>query len=61
MAFIKSPKIFSTIAIDPRSYLDMYPEYVVSNEEKQLFIKDKRSVLIGRKIADEHKLKPGIL
>ena len=56
----KEPKnFFPQFAIDPRSYLDMYPEYVVSNEEKQLFIKDKRSVLIGRKIADEHKLKPG--
>jgi len=56
----KEPKnFFPQFAIDPRSYLDMYPEYVVPNEEKQLFIKDKRSVLIGRKIADEHKLKPG--
>ena len=46
----KEPKnFFPQFAIDPRSYLDMYPEYVVSNEEKQLFIKDKRSVLIGRK------------
>ncbi|MEL0325882.1 MAG: FtsX-like permease family protein, partial [Burkholderiaceae bacterium] len=50
---------FPQFAIDPKSYLEMYPEYVVSNQEKQLFIKDKRSVLIGRKIADEHKLKPG--
>ena len=61
MAFIKSQKFFPQFAIDPRSYLDMYPEYVVSNEEKQLFIKDKRSVLIGRKIADEHKPNQEIL
>ena len=58
----KEPKhFFPQFAIDPASYLDIYPEYLVSNEHKQFFLKEKRSVLIGRKIADEHNLEPGDL
>ncbi len=56
----KEPKnFFPQFAIDPESYLALYPEYLVTNEEKNNFLKDKRSTLIGRNIAKEHNLSVG--
>lgn len=58
----KEPKnFFPQFAVDPKSYLSIYPEYLITNQQKDLFLRDKRSTLIGRKIADEHNLKEGDL
>ena len=58
----KEPKnFFPQFAIDPKTYLEIYPEYIVKEEQKQDFLRDKRSTLIGRKIAEEHNIKPGDL
>lgn len=53
----KEPRnFFPQFAVDPPSYLAAYPEYVVSDEARDRFFKDRRSVLIGRKIATTHGL-----
>ena len=58
----KEPKnFFPQFAIDPKSYLRIYPEYIVSDDQKENFFNDRRSTLIGRKIAEEHGLKVGDL
>ena len=58
----KEPKnFFPQFAVDPESYLTIYPEYLVADVQKESFFRDKRSTLIGRKIADEHNLKVGDL
>jgi len=54
----KEPKnFFPQFAVDPKSYLSIYPEYLVSNVQKESFYNDRRSTIIGRKIAVEHNLK----
>ena len=56
----KEPRnFFPQFAVDPPSYLAAYPEYVVSDEARDRFFKDRRSVLIGRKIATTHGLAVG--
>ena len=56
----KEPKnFFPQFAVDPESYLRIYPEYLVTEEERTTFLRDRRSALIGRKIAETHNLKPG--
>ena len=56
----KEPKnFFPQFAVDPESYLRIYPEYMISDEERTTFLRDRRSALIGRKIAETHNLKPG--
>jgi putative ABC transport system permease protein len=58
----KEPKnFFPQFAIDPKTYLSIYPEYFIPEQQKEFFFRDKRSTLIGRKIAEEHDLKPGDL
>ncbi len=58
----KKPKnFFPQFAVDPKSYLSIYPEYLVPKKQKESFFRDKRSTLIGRKIAEEHNLNLGDL
>ncbi len=58
----KEPKnFFPQFAVDPKSFLNLYPEYIVKPKQKEAFFQDKRSTLIGRKIAEEHNLYPGDL
>jgi putative ABC transport system permease protein len=56
----KEPKnFFPQFAIEPESYLNAYPEYILSEQERNNFIKDRRATVIGRKIANTHGLSVG--
>src|SRR5690348_3659941 len=41
-------KFFGQFAVDPKSYLDMYPEISVPEDQKQAFIQERTAALIGR-------------
>lgn len=65
----KDPKnFFAQFAIDPESYLRMYPEIVVSADEKRAFLEDRTGCLVGQglvkrfgwKIGDRIVLQVGI-
>jgi putative ABC transport system permease protein len=65
----KDPKnFFGQFAIDPESYLRMYPEVIVSPEEKKAFLEDRTGCLVGDGLAkrfdwhigDRIVLQPGI-
>jgi putative ABC transport system permease protein len=45
-------RFFAQFAIDPESYLAMYPEISVPEEQRQAFIKERSSALIGRRLLD---------
>jgi len=56
----KEPKnFFPQFAVDPESYLELYPEYVLTEVERDAFIKDRRAAIVGRKIADTYGFKVG--
>ena len=56
----KEPKnFFPQFAIHPESYLNAYPEYLLTETERTNFLKDRRAVVIGRKIANSYGLKVG--
>lgn len=56
----KEPKnFFPQFAVDPESYLALYPEYVLSDAERDAFMKDRRGAIVGRKIADTYGFKVG--
>jgi putative ABC transport system permease protein len=50
---------FATFAIDPKSYLDMYPEMVVSEDQKQAFLQDRAGALVGPKLMSQFGWKVG--
>jgi putative ABC transport system permease protein len=56
----KDPKnFFPQFAIDAASYLDMYPEIVVSDEVRRAFLRDRRGAIVGRTLANRYGFKPG--
>jgi putative ABC transport system permease protein len=45
-------RFFAQFAIDPTSYLSMYPEISVQEDQKQAFIRERSSAMIGRRLLD---------
>jgi len=50
---------FGQFAIDPESYLAMYPEVVMPAEQKEAFIRERTAALIGRRLAERYGWKIG--
>jgi len=56
----QDPKnFFPQFAIEPRTYFDMYPDYLVAPQEFAAFLRDRKGAVIGRKLAGTHHLKIG--
>ncbi len=45
-------RFFAQFAIDPTSYLSIYPEISVPEDQKQAFIRERSSAMIGRRLLD---------
>ncbi|HUI64511.1 MAG TPA: ABC transporter permease, partial [Bacteroidota bacterium] len=52
---------FPRIAIDPESYLTLYPEFVVPADQMADFRRERNSCIIGKKMAIQHGFKIGDL
>jgi putative ABC transport system permease protein len=56
----QDPKnFFPQFAVSGASYLDMYPDYIVSEAQRAAFLRDRKGALVGRKLADQYGFKPG--
>jgi len=44
---------FAQFAVDAKSYLEMYPELVVPEDQKQAFLQDRSAALIGVRLLDK--------
>jgi putative ABC transport system permease protein len=42
---------FPNFAVDPEPYLDMYPEFGLTPEERQAFLQDMRGAIVGPELA----------
>jgi len=45
-------RFFAQFAVDPASYLAMYPEIVLPEDQKQAFLRERSSAIIGRRLLD---------
>ncbi len=43
---------FARFAVKPDEYLDIYPEYVVPEEQQQAWLRTKTGVIVGRKLSE---------
>jgi putative ABC transport system permease protein len=50
---------FPRMAVDPETYFDIYPEFVLSEKELADFRKERNACIVGTKIAKEHGFKIG--
>jgi putative ABC transport system permease protein len=56
----QEPKnFFPQFAIDPVTYLAMYPEYRIHPDQLRDFMRDRKGAVIGRKLADTYGFKLG--
>jgi putative ABC transport system permease protein len=45
-------RFFATFAVDPKSYLDIYPEMSVPADQREAFLQDRSGALIGVRLLD---------
>ena len=57
--YITERNFFPQFAVDPATYLPMYPEYRIADEQRTAFLRDRQGVLVGRKLADKFGWKLG--
>ncbi|MBC3880524.1 FtsX-like permease family protein [Undibacterium sp. LX40W] len=57
--YITERNFFPQFAVEPASYLALYPEYVLKDEEKKAFLLDRQGCIVGRKLANQYGWKVG--
>ena len=45
-------RFFATFAVDPASYLDMYPEIRLPAEQREAFLRERTSAIVGKRLLD---------
>lgn len=45
-------RFFAQFAIDPRSYLDLYPEITLPADQREAFIRERSSAIVGRRLVE---------
>jgi putative ABC transport system permease protein len=59
--YIEEKNFFANYAVEPKSYLDLYPEFVLSSEEKGAFLRDRKGCIAGKRLADKFGWRTGDL
>lgn len=57
--YVSERNFFAQFAVDPPSYLALYPEYRLSDAERQAFFRDQQGAVVGRKLAEKFGWKVG--
>lgn len=57
--YIDKDQFFARLAVDAETIFKVYPEFVISDEEYQSFLKERNSCILGQATADQYKLKVG--
>ena len=59
--YIDRKNFFPNFAVEPKTYLDLYPELIVSPGERQAFLRDRKGAAAGKALAEKFKWKIGDL
>jgi putative ABC transport system permease protein len=57
--YIDEKNFFANFAVDPKTYLELYPELIMPPDQKSAFLRDRKGFVAGRKLADRFKWKIG--
>jgi putative ABC transport system permease protein len=57
--YIDEKNFFANFAVEPESYLELYPEYVLPPDQKAAFLRDRKAFFAGRKLAERYNWKLG--
>ncbi len=59
--YIEEKNFFPNFAVEPLTFLEVYPEFVLPPGEKEAFLKDRKASIVGRKLAARFGWKIGDL
>lgn len=57
--YIDEKHFFANYAVEPESYLGLYPEIVLTSEQKRAFMTDRKGCVVGQKLAATYGWKIG--
>jgi putative ABC transport system permease protein len=57
--YVSERNFFPQFAVNAPSYLDMYPEFILSSQERKAFLADRKGAIVGRKLADQYGFRVG--
>jgi len=57
--YVSEKNFFPNFAVEPKTFLALYPEFIIDDAEKKSFIKDRRGAVAGYKLAAKHGWKIG--
>jgi len=57
--YIDEKNFFANFAVEPRSYLELYPEFILPPDEETAFIRDRKGFIAGQKLVEKYKWKIG--
>lgn len=59
--YIDEKHFFANYAVDAKTYLDLYPEFVLDPKERNDFLLDRKGCVVGRRLAKTYGWKVGDL
>jgi putative ABC transport system permease protein len=57
--YIDEKHFFANYAVEPRTYLAMYPEFMIPQDQMASFLRDRKGAVAGRKLAERYGWKIG--
>jgi putative ABC transport system permease protein len=57
--YIDRKNFFANFAVEGKSFLDLYPEFILADDQKDAFMKDRKGCVVGRGLARRFGWKVG--
>jgi putative ABC transport system permease protein len=57
--YIDKNQFFARFAVEPETFFEVYPEYIISDDVRAKFIKQRNACILGVKTAKQYNLKIG--
>jgi len=57
--YIEEKNFFANYAVEPKSYLDLYPEFILTPKERAEFLLDRKGCIVGERLARTYGWKVG--
>jgi putative ABC transport system permease protein len=57
--YIDEKNFFANFAIEPKTYFELYPEFIVPPEQMKAFLRDRKGFVAGRKLVEKYHWRIG--
>jgi putative ABC transport system permease protein len=57
--YVSEKNFFPNFAVEPKTFMALYPEFIIDETEKKSFLNDRRGAVAGSKLAAKHSWKVG--